>query len=92
MPPMRVSTPKAMTHSHVTRLNEIYETFPVPKVDWATPSTQNGEYVDDLPIGPDGEMVRVRADDGLHYTPEGDGLLADATLRAMLQLEARPGF
>lgn len=77
---------------HVTRLNAMYERFPVPKIDWATPSTLNGEYSDDLPIGPNGEMVRVRADDGLHYTPEGDALLADTTLRAMLQLEARPGF
>ena len=77
---------------HVARLNEIYRTFPVPKVDWATPSTLDGEYSDDLPIGENGEMVRVRAADGLHYTPEGDILLADATLRTMLQLEARPGF
>ena len=77
---------------HVARLNEIYRGLPVPKIDWATPSSLDGEYADDLPIGPDGALVRVRADDGLHYTPEGDLLLADATLRTMLQLEARPGF
>lgn len=91
-PPVSTNGYYGPMEDHVARLNEIYRTFPVPKVDWATPSSLNGEYSDDLPLGPDGEMVRVRADDGLHYTPEGDALLADATLRAMLQLEARPGF
>ncbi|MBL8775699.1 MAG: acyltransferase [Acidimicrobiales bacterium] len=91
-PPVKTNGYYGPMEDHVARLNEIYRSFAVPKIDWATPSSLNGEYSDDLPIGPDGEMVRVRADDGLHYTPEGDLLLADATLRTMLQLEARPGF
>jgi len=91
-PPVKTNGYYGPMEDHVARLNTIYETFEVPKIDWATPSSLNGEYSDDLPIGPNGEMVRARADDGLHYTPEGDLMLADATLRTMLQLEARPGF
>ena len=91
-PPVRTNGYYGPMEQHVIRLNEMYRRFPVPTIDWATPSSLDGQYSDDLPIGPNGEMVRARADDGLHYTPAGDGMLADATLRAMLQLEARPGF
>ena len=92
-PPVQTNGYYGPMEEHVARLHAIYRTFPVPKIDWGTVSSPpGGGYANDLPIGPNGEMVRVRAEDGLHYTPAGDGLLADATLRAMLQLEARPGF
>ena len=82
---------------HVGRLNAIYRELPVRLIDWATPSSPygsppDGQFSESLPIGPNGESVVVRAADGLHYTPEGDDMLAEVTLRAMLQLGTRPGF
>jgi hypothetical protein len=96
-PPVATNGYYGPMEDHVRRLNALYRELPVPLIDWATPSSPygsppDGSYRESLPIGPDGASVRIRADDGLHYTPEGDNMLAEVTLRAMLQLESRPGF
>jgi len=39
-------------------------------------SGEDGHYTETLP-GPDGKPVLVRADDGIHFTPEGGDMLAE---------------
>ena len=58
-------------------------------------SGRDGKYTATLP-GVDGEPVRVRADDGIHFTPEGGDLLADQVYRPLaarcdLDAQAVPG-
>jgi peptidoglycan/LPS O-acetylase OafA/YrhL len=51
-------------------------------VDWRIISGPGGEYVSALPDAT-GKMVTVRAPDGLHFSPAGQGVLADDTRSAV---------
>jgi hypothetical protein len=58
-------------------------------------STPEGEYTPSV-SGGEGESIRVRADDGVHFTPEGGDYLAEAVLASLepqcaLLAQAVPG-
>ncbi|MEL7207356.1 MAG: hypothetical protein AAGK32_03830, partial [Actinomycetota bacterium] len=92
LPPVQTNGFYGPLESQVDRLNAIYDTYPVPLVDWATPfSTPDGAYADRLP-GPDGTETDVRLADGVHMTPSGSDLLAQVTLERILQVEEHPAL
>jgi hypothetical protein len=68
---------------HVAQLNEVFREVAarhpeVVYVDaYALFATPEGEYTDSLTDG-EGETILVRADDGVHFTPEGGDHLANA--------------
>ncbi|MGH9012858.1 MAG: DUF459 domain-containing protein [Acidimicrobiia bacterium] len=85
----------------VRQLNEVFQTVAgrhpeVTYVDAYTLFTgPDGEYASSLPDGA-GETVRVRADDGVHFTPEGGDRLAGAVFasldpRCAITTQAVPG-
>jgi hypothetical protein len=51
-------------------------------VDWSSLSGPGGEFVWELP-DTSGRPVQVRHPDGLHFTPEGQAVLADMTVRSV---------
>ncbi len=53
-------------------------------VDWRIISGPGGSYVDALPDS-SGQVVTVRAGDGLHFTPAGMGVLAELTRSSVEQ-------
>jgi hypothetical protein len=53
-------------------------------VDWRVIAGPDGGFVWDLPDS-SGHLVRVRHPDGLHFTPEGEAVLADLTVRSVQQ-------
>ncbi len=67
----------------LVQLNEVFQEVAArhPEVIYVDAyhlfSTPDGKYTPFLPDGT-GETARVRADDGVHFTPEGGDLLADA--------------
>jgi peptidoglycan/LPS O-acetylase OafA/YrhL len=52
-------------------------------VDWRVIAAPDGQFTWDLPDA-QGNAVRVRHPDGLHFTPEGQAVLADVTVRTVL--------
>ncbi len=68
--------------------NDIYRSLAVCRpglgfVDWRVIGGPDGGFVWDLP-DTSGHLVRVRNPDGLHFTPEGQAVLADITVRTVL--------
>ena len=59
-------------------------------IDWRVIGGPDGGFVWDLP-DTSGHLVRVRHEDGLHFTPEGEAVLADVTVQSVLAQWARPG-
>ncbi|HEX7095115.1 MAG TPA: acyltransferase family protein [Acidimicrobiales bacterium] len=53
-------------------------------VDWRVLANPDGSYAEALP-DTSGAMVTVRATDGLHFTPAGQRVLAEVTLRDVQQ-------
>jgi peptidoglycan/LPS O-acetylase OafA/YrhL len=51
-------------------------------VDWGILAGPDGSFTWDLPDR-SGQMVRVRHPDGLHFSPEGQAVLADRTVQAV---------
>jgi peptidoglycan/LPS O-acetylase OafA/YrhL len=51
-------------------------------VDWRVIAGPDGNFVWSLPDS-SGQMVQVRHADGLHFTPEGQAVLADVTVRSV---------
>jgi hypothetical protein len=51
-------------------------------IDWRVVAAPDGSFTWDLPDR-SGQMIRVRDDDGLHFSPEGQAVLADRTVRAV---------
>jgi len=85
----------------VRELNEVFQMVAArhPEVSYVDAYTlftgPDGEYASSLPDGA-GEMVRVRADDGVHFTPEGGDRLAGAVFasldpRCAITTQAMPG-
>lgn len=50
----------------------------VATVDWGLLAGTDGDYVEALP-DENGDLIRVRSEDGLHFTEAGQALLADLT-------------
>jgi uncharacterized protein len=75
----------------VRNVNSVYEEVAArhPEVTYVDAftvfSAPDGKYAPSLPTG-DGKVVRVRAQDGIHFTPAGGDLLASAVFE---QLEPR---
>lgn len=64
--------------------NDIYRSLArcrpdVGLLDWTIVAGSSGEFVWSLPDG-SGRPVQVRHSDGLHFTPEGQAVLADVTV------------
>lgn len=59
-------------------------------VDWRVIAGPDGGYVQSLPDAT-GQLVAVRAQDGLHFTPAGMDILADLTVREVLAAWQRHG-
>jgi hypothetical protein len=53
-------------------------------IDWGLLAAPDGSYAESLPDA-SGELIRVRAEDGLHFTLEGQALLADLTVDSTLE-------
>jgi hypothetical protein len=49
---------------------------------WAATSDENGNYSQLLPDA-DGQLIRARADDGVHFTQEGGRILAGLVMEAI---------
>jgi hypothetical protein len=68
---------------HVAQLNEVFQEVAArhPEVVYVDAyslfATPEGEYTPFIPDG-EGETILVRADDGVHFTPEGGDHLAEA--------------
>ena len=52
-------------------------------IDWRVIAGPDGGFVWALP-DTSGQMVQVRHPDGLHFTPEGQAVLADVTVQSVL--------
>jgi hypothetical protein len=82
-----VTTPAAseqmwpIYQERITRFNEIYASLGVELIDWAGVLTPDGTFASTLPI--DGEEVKVRDDDGLHFTAAGNNLVIQETFEAV---------
>jgi hypothetical protein len=62
----------------------------VALLDWRVIAAPDGSFAWDLPAA-DGSLVRVRSDDGLHFTPAGQAALADYTRDRLLELWRQVG-
>lgn len=62
----------------------------VALLDWRVIAAPDGSFAWDLPAA-DGTAVRVRAEDGLHFTPAGQAALADYTRDRLLELWRQVG-
>jgi hypothetical protein len=86
-PPARTNGYYGPIEGRIARVNEIYRLLvacrpEVGIVDWGVLAAPDGSYTPTLPDA-EGNDVKVRADDGLHFTPEGVGVLAGVTLEAI---------
>ena len=52
-------------------------------IDWSLLAGTDGEFVEALP-DENGDLIRVRSADGLHFTEAGQALLADLTRSVVL--------
>jgi hypothetical protein len=58
-------------------------------IDWRVMSGPDGGFAWELRDS-EGSRVRIRSDDGLHFTPPGQAAVADLTRDAVLALWERP--
>ena len=87
-PPVLTNGYYGPIEEHVTAVNALYERLAAEQpdlelVDWAGVLAPGGAFTWDLP-GTDDVPVRVRLDDGVHLTPDGSRLIADATAAFVL--------
>ena len=90
-PPVQTNGFYGNLEEQVTRLNDMYRSLGVPLINWGSVLAPGGEYTPALP-GPGGESQTVRLEDGVHNTPYGYELLADASVAPILALEDQPAF
>jgi hypothetical protein len=79
----------------IGRANEIAldltETHPgLELIDWRVIAGPDGAYAESLPDA-NGELVEVRAKDGLHFAPAGMAILADLTVADVLKVWQQHG-
>ena len=82
-PPAQTNGYYGPIESRIGVANDIYAEVAacsdmVGTLDWGLLAGTGGAYVDALPDA-DGDLIRVRSDDGLHFTEAGQALLADLT-------------
>jgi peptidoglycan/LPS O-acetylase OafA/YrhL len=87
-PPARTTGYYGPIEGRIDRANDIALGLPdrhpcVGFVDWRVIAADDGSYTPTLP-GVDGEPVKVRADDGLHFTPAGMNVLAQVSRTAVI--------
>ncbi len=74
--------------TRIPRFNAIYRqlatTHPrLGLIDWSSVAAPDGHFTKTL-TAPNGAVVTIRTEDGLHFTPPGRALLADTTLLAVI--------
>ncbi|MEJ5256401.1 MAG: acyltransferase family protein, partial [Acidimicrobiales bacterium] len=94
-PPAQTNGYYGPIEGRIDRVNDLYRRIArcdpgVGLVDWRVMSGADGAFAWDLPDA-DGRPVRIRADDGLHFTPAGQAVVADLTRDALLGLWQRSG-
>jgi hypothetical protein len=67
----------------IDRFNEIYAGTDATPIDWRGVVTPDGEFRSTMEI--DGTDVKIRKDDGLHFTSEGIDVLVDVTHSAVAE-------
>jgi hypothetical protein len=65
----------------IARFNEIYAGLGVELIDWNAVLTPDGTFTPTVDV--DGQEVKVRDDDGLHFTAAGNALVVEATFEAV---------
>ena len=86
-PPAQTNGYYGPVEGRIAVANDIYRSLAacrpgVGLVDWSSLTGPGGQFAWELPDR-SGAMVRVRHPDGLHFTPEGQAVLADMTVRAV---------
>lgn len=94
-PPARTNGYYGPIEGRIERVNDLYRRIArcdpgVGLIDWRVMSGPDGSFAWDLPAS-DGSLVRIRTDDGLHFTPAGQAAVADLTRDAVLALWHRSG-
>ena len=94
-PPARTNGYYGPIEARIDIANELYRRLAscrtgVGLLDWRVIAAPDGSFTWDLP-GVDGTPVRVRAEDGLHFTPAGQAALADYTRDRLLELWRQVG-
>jgi peptidoglycan/LPS O-acetylase OafA/YrhL len=88
-PPAKTNGFYGPIEHRIDRVNAIAQQLTVTHpelglIDWRVISGPDGSYADELPDAA-GNLVPVRATDGLHFTPAGMNILADVTRRSVDQ-------
>lgn len=84
-----VTTPPADADTNATyagrigAFNAISASLAVPQIDWAATLAPDDAFTPTITTT-DGNVVTIRSDDGLHLTNEGDELVAQATVQAVM--------
>ncbi len=88
-PPIKPDSWFGYLSGRVDRMNAIYRQLNgVTLVDWHSFAAKDGQFSLQLPDR-SGQPVVVRSGDGLHFTAEGNDLLVDHTLPAILAYRGR---
>ena len=87
-PPANTNGYYGPIESRIDVANDIYITASacsdmIDTIDWSLIAGTNGEFVEALP-DENGDLIRVRSADGLHFTKAGQALLADLTRSVVL--------